>query len=126
MIDADKLREFVREHAEEISKHFFPAGHREGSEWRIGDVTGKSGSSLGIELKGPKAGLCHDRAGGFSGDLVKLIAENRHLTFPQTVEELERAFGVSFRLPQRFDWQPFVSAVTKKNLAELSRWRGFH
>lgn len=135
MIDTVKVREFVRENAEQICRHFFPAGHREGSEWRIGDVTGKPGSSLAIELKGPKAGLCNDRAGGFSGDLIDLIAENRNLTFSQTVAEIERAFGRSFRLntdqpetkartSKLFEWLRYVENITDRDLKELAGWRG--
>ncbi len=130
MVDEQRLREFVRSNAERICGHFFPHGKKVGREWRIGDSSGKSGNSLSIELVGLKAGLAIDRAGGFDGDLIKLIGLNRNLSYPLVAEEIGRTFGVSFQIDRTplpngaFDWLSYVARVTDSDLDELAKWRG--
>jgi hypothetical protein len=135
-VDEQRLREFVRSNAERICQHFLPHGRKIGHEWRIGDSSGKAGNSLGIELVGPKAGLAIDRAGGFDGDLIKLIGQSRSLTYPLVTDEIGRTFGVSFQVvsqkptikPSRngaFDWSSYVSNVTDADLDQLAKWRGY-
>jgi RecA-family ATPase len=125
MIDADQLNAFVREQAEPICRHFFPLGKKDGHEWKIGDVSGKEGNSLGIELEGDKAGLCNDRAGGFKGNLIKLIGENRGLNYPRVADEVGRTFGVSFSLngASDFDWGKLerLNSAYQRRLAEWRR-----
>ena len=104
MINCDLLREFERNRAEDLCRWFFPDGRKIGHEWMIGNTGGDPGQSLKIELEGPKAGLWIDWATNERGDLVRLIAQKENLTFPQAVERIERAFGISLRsdsLPSR-------------------------
>ena len=51
-----------------------PNGHREGHEWRCGSIAGEPGSSLAVHLKGNKAGVWADFAGGIGGDALDLAA----------------------------------------------------
>jgi hypothetical protein len=95
MVDGNLLDAIVRERTEELCRHFFPKGKKVGHEWKLGDVSGAPGDSLGIELIGPKAGLWHDRSTGQGGTLVNLIATSRSLTFPQAVEEMGRTLGIN-------------------------------
>ncbi|MBV9107356.1 MAG: hypothetical protein JO313_15170 [Verrucomicrobia bacterium] len=97
-IDWQKLSDFERERAEDICVLFFSRGKKENGEWKIGDISGKAGDSLGIQLTGPNAGLWHERAGSGGGRLRKLIAQSRNLSDEAAVDEIERAFGVSFRI----------------------------
>src|SRR6266481_2741775 len=95
MINLDLLRDVELSRADDLCRHFFPHGRKVGNEWRMGDITGAPGDSLGVQLVGEKAGLWHDRATGQGGDLVKLIRENRNITFLEAVEQIERAIGVN-------------------------------
>jgi 5S rRNA maturation endonuclease (ribonuclease M5) len=97
MIDCDLLRDLERSSTEQLCRRFFPAGKKLGNEWKLGDVSGAQGNSLGIQLTGSKAGLWQDRATGDGGDFVNLLRKNRDLGFVQAVEEIERALGVSLR-----------------------------
>lgn len=58
---------------DQLVKDVLPAGHREGREWRAGNVQGDQGSSLAVRLSGPKAGLWNDFASGESGDALDLV-----------------------------------------------------
>ena len=83
LIDTERLEELIRSSIEILCRYFFSAGRKEGREWKIGDVTGVAGNSLGIQLTGDKAGVWHDRATGQGGNFTKLIMENRVCIFPQ-------------------------------------------
>jgi len=98
MVNSDLLRAFERDRAEELCRRFFPNGKKVSNEWKLADVSGTPGNSLGVQLVGPKAGLWQDRATGDGGSLVNLISANRKLTFVQAVEEIERTFGVNLRV----------------------------
>jgi hypothetical protein len=141
MIDLDLLRDLVRSRAEELCGHFFPHGKKEGNEWKIGDISGTPGESLGIQLTGQKAGLYHDRATGEGGDFITLLRENRNITFPQAIAEIERAFGKSLQsMDQRSytvnDYQASdiqkanslaldgIQSCSDKDLLQLSKLRG--
>ena len=43
-IDTERLDQLIRSKIETLSRHFFPAGRKEGPEWKIGDVTGAAGN----------------------------------------------------------------------------------
>jgi len=131
-VDWSRVADFERSRAEDICRHFFPAGRKCGPEWKIGDLSGAAGDSLGIQIEGPKAGLWHDRATGDRGRLRNAIARNRGIPDENAVEEIGKAFGVSFGLNghrngsgNHFDWNDHVNAVTDSELAELTPWRGY-
>lgn len=54
------------EQAEEVCRHLLPNGKREGAEYVCGDITGKPGMSLKVNLAG-KAGVWRDFAGDKGG-----------------------------------------------------------
>ncbi len=57
-----------------LAEHLYPAGHRDGLEWRVGSTAGEPGDSLGIHLgDGPRKGTWKDFASGEGGDPVDLI-----------------------------------------------------
>jgi hypothetical protein len=95
MINYDLLRAIERERVEELCSRFFPNGEKVGHEWKLGDVSGAPGNSLGVELTGEKAGVWHDRTTGEGGGFVKLLAANHNTTFVQATQEIERALGIS-------------------------------
>jgi hypothetical protein len=132
-IDWKALDVFEHENAERICRHFFPSGKKLGHEWKLGDITGAAGNSLGIELNGDRAGLWQDRATGEKGKLRNLIAANRGVEDQEAVAEIERAFGYAFRINstngtkgKSFDWMRCVSDMAASDeLRELEPWRGW-
>jgi hypothetical protein len=136
MIDADRLKETVEHNIVFLCHHFFPEGKREGQEWKIGDISGKPGESLGIQLSGPKAGLWHDRATGQGGTFVDLLMAHFGVTFPQATEMIGSAIGVNFnrettsappkaKKPKPFThWDETVANVTVEAMTRLADWRG--
>jgi hypothetical protein len=97
-INCDLLRDVQRSQAEVLCRRLLPGGKKEGGEWKLADVSGAPGNSLGIQLTGSKAGLWHDRATGEGGDLVKLICLKERVTWPQAVRQIEQTLGVNLRL----------------------------
>jgi hypothetical protein len=126
MIDTDRLRESQRTRTEGLCRHYFPLGKKNGGEWKIGDITGAPGDSLGIQLTGPKAGLWHDRATGQGGDFIELLRANRNLTFQEAVEEVERALGVSLRMDSLPGMRsaPAVSPIPSPVVPVIPAWTG--
>ena len=135
-VDWKKLADFERNNIERLCLHFLPQGKKSGSEWRVGDVSGKPGQSLGVQLTGEKAGLWHDRATGDRGNFHKLIAAARGCSEGDAVADIERAVGLSFHFGSngtssqhnRPDLGPIWEAArtnAKEHASELAEWRCF-
>jgi hypothetical protein len=134
-IDWQAFGNYEQQNAEPICRHFFPLGKKFGHEWKLGDTTGAAGNSLGVELDGDRAGLWQDRATGEKGRLRNLIATKGGISDQAAVEEVERAFGATFRengsrngaTSPQFDWNACVMAMASERtiLRELATWRGF-
>jgi replicative DNA helicase len=97
-IDEAYLAEFCRTYAEAICLRFFRNGKKCHNEWLIADTTGAKGESLHITLDGENAGLWYDFATGEGGDITRLLMAHFQARFPEAVELIERAFGVSLRV----------------------------
>jgi len=63
--------------AERLAAELFPAGYRDGHDWRIGSLAGERGQSLAIQIAGPKRGRWKDFAAGAGGDMLDLVAQTR-------------------------------------------------
>src|SRR5215831_11630348 len=99
MIDRGSLAEFCRTNAEAIICRFFARAKKQGTSLIMADTTGAEGSSLHVTLDGKDAGLWYDFAAAEGGDMPRLLMAHFKVGFPEAVELLERAFGVSFRIP---------------------------
>ncbi len=134
-IDWKKLADFERNNAERLCQHFLPNGKKISQEWRVGDVSGQPGQSLGVQLTGEKAGLWHDRATSEGGNFHKLIAAARGYSEEDAVSDIERAVGVSFHggngvsnHQNKPDLRPTWEAArtrAKESIKELAEFRGF-
>lgn len=62
---------------EALAPELFPHGVKDGMEWRVGGLDGGPGRSLGVHLRGAKAGIWSDFASGQSGDALDLVAQVR-------------------------------------------------
>jgi len=90
---ADIVRDLA-DRAEDVCRHYLPAGRREGLCWRIGDVRNAPGRSVCVRLGsgtpgGGAAGKWVDFASGEHGDLLDMIREARG--FPNVADALDEA-----------------------------------
>lgn len=75
-IDIKRLVEMLAARAPALAQHLFPAGRREGREWRIGSLAGEAGSSMAIHLEGLRAGVWADFSdANAKGDALDLVAQ---------------------------------------------------
>ena len=75
----------------------FPAGVFRHGKFLVGDVRGRKGESLTVELSGDKAGMWHDFATKEGGDIISLWAaatgrESRS-EFPELLDEIRQWLG---------------------------------
>jgi hypothetical protein len=144
-VDTQRLDEVIRQNIETLCKALFPNGKRIRNEWRVGNLSGDRGESLGIELTGDKAALCHDRATGQGWKFLDCLIEKHSLNFLDAVDWVERTLGVDLRVPEeaggkkediqsredaavtgsQFDWNSCVAALTDAHLKRLAEWRGY-
>ncbi len=99
---AVRLSQQLAQNAEAVCRHYLSNGRRQGCYWLVGDADNHPGRSLYVRLKGPDsgkgaAGKWTDAATGEHGDLLDLIARNRHLDRLRDVLDEARAF---LSLPQ--------------------------
>jgi hypothetical protein len=72
------LARMLAEQIDRLAPELFPAGRRDGNEWRVGSLHGEPGQSLAIHLRGQKAGVWADfSAPDQRGDALDLIAHAR-------------------------------------------------
>ena len=81
---ASDLSQRLAQHVETVCRTYLFNGRRAGGYWVVGDAENHPGSSLFVRLHGPDsgkgaAGKWTDAATGDHGDLLDLIARNRHL-----------------------------------------------
>ena len=99
---AARLSQQLAQNAEAVCRHYLSNGRRQGRYWLVGDADNHPGRSLYVRLMGPDsgkgaAGKWTDAATGEHGDLLDLIARNRHLDRLRDVLDEARAF---LSLPQ--------------------------
>lgn len=86
-------------HAEAVCLELLSGGKKEGNVWKCGDVSGKAGGSMAVNLSGQYIGVWQDFATGQKGDLLKLYEVQKGCTTVQAAD-WARAF---MREPA---WQP--------------------
>ncbi len=112
---AARLSQQLAQNAEAVCRHYLSNGRRQGRYWLVGDADNHPGRSLYVRLKGPDsgkgaAGKWTDAATGEHGDLLDLIARNRHLDRLRDVLDEARAF-LSLPQPDPSQWTPHRSPV---------------
>jgi hypothetical protein len=110
---AARLSQQLAQNAEAVCRHYLSNGRRQGRYWLVGDADNHPGRSLYVRLKGPDsgkgaAGKWTDAATGEHGDLLDLIAANRHLDRLRDVLDEARAF-LSLPQPDPSQWSPYRS-----------------
>lgn len=91
-----------------------PGGKRMANKWKCGDTSGNPGSSLEVELAGPKAGVWNDSAAGSGGNLLTLWQECRGVNFVEAVKQAAEFVRISIpekserrKAPLKDDYQYF-------------------
>jgi len=92
----DELKELCNQRAEEVVRWIYPEGRRSGCTWRVGDLDGTRGKSLGINI-GARAGFWKDFSTGEGGrNLVDLYMKKHGCGFVVACEDLAWFLGVKF------------------------------
>lgn len=79
----------------DVCSTLLPNGKREGSEWRVGSVNGEKGKSLGVCLKGDKAGIWCDFSSGETGDLLDLWRAVRGCDMKSALDQARQYLGIA-------------------------------
>jgi len=79
-LETNELLSALAQNAEQVCRHYLPAGRREGSYWMVGDLQNNSGRSLFVRLTGPTSGpgargKWTDSATSEFGDLLDIIRQ---------------------------------------------------
>ena len=77
----------------QLVPELLPGGHREGHEWRAGDVLGSPGLSLGVHLTGQNGGSGHFSTGE-GGDALDLIRASLNLDTASAMTWARRWLGM--------------------------------
>lgn len=95
-INVDDIRDRLNPIAEDFVRWFFADVVVKNGNARIGNMLGEPGTSLSIELSGPRVGKWRDHATGVGGnDLIGLYCAYRGFTsneFPQALVEIAHDF----------------------------------
>jgi hypothetical protein len=74
LVSIDLIKQELEKRIDDLVPQLFPNAVLDGHEWRLGDVHGSPGRSLGIHRHGSKTGWWKDFAGGSGGDVLDLVA----------------------------------------------------
>lgn len=101
---AKEISKMLAERAESICRLLLPDGKKDGSEWRCADLSGTKGTSLGVHLTGPKAGIWCDFANNEDkGDLLDLWVATKGIPFRQAYLEAKKFLGINGEPVQGFN-----------------------
>ena len=118
-IDFDRINQAAIGSLESLLCEWFPAGRKDGHEFRVGSINGEPGSSLSINLN---TGVWCDFAGDAKGsDPISLLAAIRGCKMGEAARELDDRLGAggltakaqvgSFGRPTpSTDWEPMLHA----------------
>lgn len=96
MIDGNEVKRMLCDRAFEFCGWLFPAGKRDGAEFKVGDLHGQPGGSLRICCQGSKVGVWKDFDEGSSGsNLLDLLMRARDLEFVEALKAAKDWLGVS-------------------------------
>lgn len=94
MSDITTIKRKLQEQANQVAPMLLPGGKRDGEEFRAGSIHGEAGRSLGVHLKGAKAGVWSDFETGDSGDLIDLWRKVKGQSLPQSLSDIKSYLGM--------------------------------
>ena len=101
------------ERAEDVCRHLFPNGKREGAEFVVGSLAGEAGNSLKVNLTG-KVGVWRDFAGDKGGkSLMSLWLQAKNLPkFGAAVVDAKKYLGIADDFQKRVQAYPAPGRAT--------------
>ena len=119
-IDFQAINDHARSCLESLVREWFPQGHKEGNEFKIGSLSGDPGRSLSINLR---TGVWTDFASGDNGsDPVSLLAAMRNIGQADAARELAGRLGTgiasagvtapSKAKDSKAEWRPITAPAT--------------
>ena len=91
----ERVRESILSKLESFLQFLYPMGAIVGNEFRIGDVYGSQGDSMGVHLGQEKRGTWTDFADpGKGGDIFDLIQQAKGISFREAMEYCNRYLGL--------------------------------
>lgn len=108
-IDFQQINQTALSALESLCHEWFPQGHKEGNEYKVGSIAGEPGRSLSINLR---SGVWSDFSSGDKGsDPVSLLAAIRNCQMIEAAKELASRLGTGIA-------SPGVSALPKQKTNE--------
>ena len=120
-LDADDVKRRIQERLPEYLNWLFPNGKQRGQKFVLGNVQGKKGKSLEVELSGSEAGLWHDFESGEGGDVISLTAEHQKLDAQRDFPEIIRFMAEWLGMPL---FSPPVTASHQDDYEDLGHHTG--
>jgi twinkle protein len=94
MSDIVEIKRALSNQVESVVAQLLPQGRRQGHEWRVGSVEGERGLSLGVHLRGEKAGVWKDFSSDEGGDLIDLWMLTRKQDLPTALDDIRKWLGI--------------------------------
>ena len=123
MMTWQNIESKLKDSIEDVCRHLFPNGKRDGSEYVVGSLSGEPGQSLKINLSG-KLGVWKDFAGDSGGNsLLSLWMHARNLPkFDRAVVEAKQFLGLATDFPEK-RVRAFGAASQPSERPDDSRWK---
>lgn len=129
MTDITNIKRMMAERAQEVASMLLPNGKRDGDEWRAGSIQGEAGKSLGVHLRGNKAGVWADFNSGDTGDLIDLWCKVRGCGLSEALKQAKSYLGMTdfepsfkpkreYKKPANFELQPVNGAAKQYLMGE--------
>ena len=128
-IDFQRINDAALSCLESLLWSWFPAGRREGPEFKIGGLSGEAGRSMSINLR---TGVWSDFAGGFGGsDPISLLAAIRSCDQGDAARELDEMLHtgaieqrpVPTAAPKAEEWTPLPHAPADAPACETRHFK---
>lgn len=99
-LDTEEIRATALSRLQDILFHLFPNGRIANGRFYIGNIHGKQGKSLIVDLQGSKAGCWHDFSEGTGGDIFNLWMQAKGFSesqndFPKVLQSLSEYLGTA-------------------------------
>jgi hypothetical protein len=96
MTPANDIALLLADRVDPLVRELLPGGIREGHSWRCGSVAGEAGTSLAVELTGPKRGIWIDHANpDHRGDALDLVRLRLDVSTAEAILWAERWLGIA-------------------------------
>lgn len=114
ILSARDISQQLAARVESYVSWLLPNGVKEFGNWRVGSVNGEAGSSLGVQLVGPNAGIWADFAGDGRGDLLTLTSAVKGVSLSEAIKAAKEWLGIrdpQSRVPEKSYAKPKPKGV---------------